>query len=189
MPPEPAQVYSTYHRDGNWVWITCRARNSHGVLGNCWVVAGSALRWLTDNNEQRAGAVVQRRSSKLAGLCTSRRRSARNASITLTGRAFARRNPKTHQVEPRMPRTRLAMLQFPGLSESVAVLLSRDQSSPSVEPCAPSPRLGCQISLRSQRHTRSSAAVRCGYSLAFSTNTRLRSGVNTSLCGTRREMP
>ena len=55
MPPEPAQVYSTYHRDGNWVWITCRARNSHGVLGNCWVVAGSALRWLTDNtNNARA---------------------------------------------------------------------------------------------------------------------------------------
>src|ERR1017187_10473800 len=25
---------------------SCRARNSHGVLGNCWVVAGSALRWL-----------------------------------------------------------------------------------------------------------------------------------------------
>ena len=91
MPPEPAQVYSTYHRHGNWVWITCRARNSHGVLGNCWVVAGSALRWLTDNNEQRAGAVVQRRSSKLAGLCTSRRRSSQRPPTEV-----ARHNRRRH---------------------------------------------------------------------------------------------
>ena len=107
MPPEPAQVYSTYHRDGNWVWITCRARNSHGVLGNCWVVAGSALRWLTDNNEQRAGAVVQRRSSKLAGLCTSRRHYGRSVRTALTGTAaFHETNPASASFQVRLPEPR-----------------------------------------------------------------------------------